>query len=368
MPLFTGSLRGQGGEAATEILYVIADASDRDFAKEFGAIFSERLGSINQDVTERATLLGVDADGAPSIRFSNDPGTVAHLDDEGVLQPAAGNPDYSPIKRITWNDRQIFINAPFIRWGDEPGQQLVVDKGGCSPLIRSNPPSDLLEGDGPPGCDSDEAALDRYMGGQVLAINTASENQTVDMKLHASTFNLHDRWTPYYMVFDSSKQASAELLGIPVVSRFADIDKSKDAVGGIFQFDNGLAVADGGPHRFQDGIVEYIGASSNYTPLWHVMWLYWNINGVHPDEECNLSEVQTIPEGADCGNRVPPNINYDPWMLVDDFGLPTVKGRFERCQAAAPVMPASVMKGTAGMPGSSASAVSMALLMPKARG
>ena len=185
---------------------MLTDASDKEFAELFGAIRADSLAEAPEEAVEEALF-----DGA-SWTFFNDPGLVARIDatdedgDGNVMEvlPPVGNPDYSPLKRINWLGKVVTVNVPFIEWGDGPGQQLIIDQGGCDPLIRSNPPSPFFVGNGPTNganCSTEEP-LDRYKGGQVVALDL--EAMTVTMKLHKATFD-HPAKIPYYTVFDASK-------------------------------------------------------------------------------------------------------------------------------------------------------------------
>ena len=130
------------------------------------------FGTVRADSLEEAPDAAVEAaefdDG--NWTFFNDPGKVAHMSNGKVVGPTM-NPDYSPLKRFEWDGETVTVNVPFVKWGDGPGQELIVDRGGCDPLIRSNRPSPLFNGFGPTnGADCTmEEPLDRYKGGQAVA-------------------------------------------------------------------------------------------------------------------------------------------------------------------------------------------------------
>ena len=136
MPLHQGLIGEQ------TVYFVIADASDKDFAEEFGTIRADSLDEAPAAAVESATFI----DGVWT--FQEDPGLVARFVSGNAVGPVA-NPDYSPLKRFMWDGELVTANLPIIKWGDGPGQKLITDHGGCNPLFRSNPPSPFFVGDGP---------------------------------------------------------------------------------------------------------------------------------------------------------------------------------------------------------------------------
>ncbi len=133
-PLLRGTIDGTG----QEVLFVITDASDKDFAEMFGVIRADALADAPDAAVETAFFQG------GNWTFFEDPGLVA-----SATEGPVANPNYSPLKRITWNGKLVTVNAPFVKWGDGPRQQLLVDEGGIDPRIRSNPPSPFFVGNGP---------------------------------------------------------------------------------------------------------------------------------------------------------------------------------------------------------------------------
>jgi len=234
LPLLKGTIESTG----EDVYFVLSDVSDKDFASQYGGIRSDALSEAPEAAVEYAIFDGGDGDGVWT--FFEDPGLVARFDDGNVLPPEA-NPNYSPLKRFEWNGETVTANVPFIKWGDGPGQQIIVDEGGCDPLIRSNPPSGLFVGDGPTnGADcSNEAPLDRYKGGQAIDIDLGA--MTVTMKLHKATFRHPDK-VPYYTVFEASKGPPAGFGGTIVAPKLGNLGRfgENDAAGRIAQFANGV--------------------------------------------------------------------------------------------------------------------------------
>ncbi|MBX2802152.1 MAG: hypothetical protein KTR31_31010 [Myxococcales bacterium] len=313
-PLHAGTLSSTG----QTVYFIVSDASDDDLADDFGAIHAPELQDAPDAVRELAQL----DDGA--FVFDHDPGLVAHLDALGGLVAPVANPEYSPIKEFTWDGDTVLANINFVWWGNEPGQQLLIDEGGCDPLIRSNPPSPLFVGFGPTdGADcTDEAALDRYKGGQVVDIDLFG--MTVTFKLHEATYDYPDD-VPYYIVTEASKGPAAGFMGVPFVPKLGAVGRfgDNDAVARIAQFANGVPDLDGGPNRFQKGVVSYRGGSQGkYSPLWHITWVFFDCDedGEFFDTDRNVGEGAVPTPGS--GDRFDPTLpqTFDPFGM-DDKGV-----------------------------------------------
>ncbi len=322
-PLLSGIILSTGAE----VLFVMTDASDKDFAEMFGTVRADALEEAPDETVETAIFDGV------NWLFLEDPGVVARVDvndedgdgDTTEVLPPVGNANYSPLKRIIWDGEEITVNVPFVKWGDGPGQQLLVDQGGCDPLIRSNPPSPFFVGDGPTnGADcAMEDANDRYKGGQALEIDL--DAMTVTMKLHRATFS-HPDVIPYYTVFDASKNPPAGFMGVIHAPKMRNIGRfgDNDAVGRIAQFSNGVRLEAGGPNRFQQGITSYPGGQSRtYTPMWHITWIFFDCDGdgVFFDAAHNVGEGAVPEAGSGIPGFDPADpANFDPFQM-DDKGV-----------------------------------------------
>jgi hypothetical protein len=271
----TITLRLQTGTLATTgetVYFVLSDASDGEFAETFGGIRAPSLAETPVAALEDAVFEN------GQWTFFTHPGTVTHFDANGDVVPPVNNPDYSPLKRITWQGRTVIVNVPFVRWGDDPGEQIIVDQGGCSPLIRKNAPSPFFVGGGPfdGGDCTNEGPLDRYKGGQ--AVNIDLVNLTVTMKLHKSWYSWPGK-LPHYTVFEHSKAPPAGFTGTIWAPKLANVGRfgTGKAAGRIHQFSNGLRVEDGGPNRFQPGNVSYTGGMrQTYSPMWHIGWVFYD--------------------------------------------------------------------------------------------
>jgi hypothetical protein len=320
-PLRVGTIASTGAT----VYFIITDVSDRNLAELTEAVGARALDESLPAGVEDATFdEGAVIDGVGTWTFFNDPGTVSYLDGAGgVVRPLA-NPDYSPLKRIIWDGQEVIVNAPFIKWGDGPGQTLVIDTGGCDPRIRSNPPSPFFVGDGPTdGVDcSTEGPLDRYKGGQVVDLDLGA--MTVTFKLQMGFFRESVR--PYYIVTDASKLPAAEFMGVIHSPKTANLGREGEtgAVEHIFQFANGVKVPTGGPNRFQSGIPDYHTFTANdYTPMWHILWLFFDCDGdgVFFAEDRNIAFGATPVPGSGIPGFDPADpATFDPFGM-DDKGV-----------------------------------------------
>lgn len=305
-----GALRGRityplyrGTIGATKVYFVLTDASDQEFAREFGVTHATRLADIDPAGIEEGTKLSADGQWV----FAEEPGRVVHIDENGKVQPAIANPKYSPVKRITWRNREVLVNIPFVQWGEGPGQTLIVDEGRCDPRIRGGPPNRSrvgeVSGGGPNGCaEAQPDPLRHYRGGQVLKLEIGDgECPTappwkpcgwVTMKLHQAVYR-QDIY-PYITVFAASEAAVAEELGVLHAPKLARAGRSSASpplglegapapntgVSSIVEFHNGVETPDGGPEGFQPGAISYGEPTwSTYSPLLHVIWAYIDCAG-----------------------------------------------------------------------------------------
>ncbi len=316
--LLTGTIASTG----QTVWFVITEASDKDFAEMFGTTRADALAEAPDAAVEDALFQnGV-------WTFFNDAGLVA--DDMG--NGPVANPNYSPLKRIDWDGKEVTVNVPFVKWGPGPRQQLLVDEGGIDPRIRRNPPSPFFVGNGPRDGASaaqvgGEGPLDRYKGGQAVDINYGEDGSppTVTMKLHKATFD-HPDVIPYYTVFDASKGPPAGFMGVPHSPKTGNIGRfgDNDAVGRIAQFTNGVRLDAAGPNRFQQGITSYPGGQSKtYTPMWHISWIFFDCDGdgVFFISDRNVGEGATPVPGSGIPGFDPADpATFDPFGM-DDKGV-----------------------------------------------
>ncbi len=71
------------------------------------------------------------------------------------------------------------------------------------------------------------------------------------------------------------------------------------AVGTLMQFQNGKYIRDGGPNRFQAGLIPFLPGTRAYTPEWHINWIFYNC-GI---AECDGREYTVENVAQDTSNE-----------------------------------------------------------------
>jgi hypothetical protein len=355
------------------IWFVLTDASDREFAEMAGVVWARTLNELDRDAVQ---LEGnsFDPDSNEPWRFGSLPATVATFGPNFPADPNDINPPgnsngggnaYSPFKLIMWEGREVIINAPFYKWGDGPGQQLIVDQGGCDPLIRSNVSSRFRFWGGPPGCSDDPADRnlpgELHQGGQSLGIFFTPDEATCAMQAdttecaradHKLHMGIHRRdLFPYYMSFETSKPPQAQFhgelrvpklmevgtnqndngpdMGIPPDEPFNTFAGGTKAVAHIMQFHNGVFGRAGGQNLFQPGLVSYWGPPANdYSPMWSIQNAFFDcdLDGILFRDEANVGRGAvlcadlTVPNFCDDPDQDgvrDPDPNFDPHQMDD---------------------------------------------------
>ncbi|CAH1780542.1 unnamed protein product [Owenia fusiformis] len=308
-----------GKFGSRKIYFTVTDVSHKEWAEKYSTVFSPVLADAPDEACELDATYNSRTE---TFTFTRDAGFVARIVNGKSVGPV-GNPDYSPLKRVVINGETITLNMPFVKWGDEDGQMLIVDNGGCDPLIRSILPSPKWKGDGPRGCTPDEGALERYNGGQALEIDI--DNARVVMKLHKATLR-DDGIIPYYTVFEASKFPAAGNMGNVLAPKLellgrGDDERTNDAVRALIQLGNGVPIRAGGPASFQAGIVPFSAHSAGYTPMWHIVWLFYNcgfMNGMKWDNVVgeDASEfLEGFNNGVDGSKLDSSDEDFDPFQL-----------------------------------------------------
>jgi len=252
---------------SNEILYIITDSSDEDYAK----ILSEKqnwnveIAPIIANVPEKALQKlfvfknGIRDDGIYGFQneiFSNTPSqeseysalrsvievswkmgqkpTIFESADDVIAAKKGG--------RIEFNETGIVLNTPQIIWPD--GQM----------TVRS---------------DKEITNEMSYDGGQILEIN--KEEMTV-------TFVAHRGWGPngktiYCIVTDATPSGPAESMGVVSSPILSNLIASSGAVD-LFQFKNGIKGT--GPLGFQPIIAGASSGDANYSPMWRINLVEWN--------------------------------------------------------------------------------------------
>jgi len=371
------------------------------------------------------------------------------LTELGVYSLALGphpNHNYSDLKRFQFereNGEIVTVTAsiPVISWGEsdvsgfplrkhsdghvksnrrDSGTSYIVDLGGHDIVIRQGHPNPLPPhryfNNGPSWTKPTEGAIDRYMGGKCLGMNTTSSPVTFSIvlqeqvgpielvvpaftaiwKLDRATFNFGNEHA-YYTVFSSSRPPPAGMMGVvwaPKQNRLgrgrgeiasgvtlangvsktgktfnlqddngpilddngheqpsglkgltcdydghgmaardlldymqkngfqkgtqylsipsnATLETVEDilipagqfvpqitaSLATLLQFANGKYIQDGGPGRFQSGLIPFLPGTPAYTPEWHINFIHFNIGRVYCDGEIfdveNIAKEQT---------------------------------------------------------------------------
>jgi len=250
-----------------QVLYIITDSSDDDFAKtisekqEWNVELASSLADVPENTLQKLFIFknGVKGDGLYGFQnevISNTPSQESKYSalssvievtwkigqKEIEFQSAADVIAAEEGGRIEFNETGVVLNAPQITWPD--GQMMVR---------------------------SDKEITDEmpYSGGQITEIN--EEDMTV-------TFVAHRGWGPdgrtiYYIVTDATPTGPAESMGVVSSPSSANLIAHSGAVD-LFQFKNGILGS--GPLGFQPGIAAAALGDENYSPMWRIYLVEWN--------------------------------------------------------------------------------------------
>ena len=263
-----------------ELMYIITDASDADWADEVTEIQEWRvevappLASTSEDILNTMYVFtnGISGDGlygyqsevfqyTPNQDEYNALSRMVELTWKpgqklGALEFASDIEDAIEAGRITMEYAGVVVNTPQIVWPD--GQM----------MVRENQ-----------NIDEDMS----YGGGQITDIN--HEEMTV-------TFVAHRGWGPdgqtiYYIVTDATPLNPAENMGVINSPTLASLITSPAAVD-LFQFANGLTGT--GPLGFQPGIAAAAPGDESYSPMWRIYMVEWN----NPEDARLLETIQDV--------------------------------------------------------------------------
>ena len=261
IPMHNGIYEGN------QILYIITDGSDKDYAKtisekqEWNVESAPVLADVPENALQKLFVFknGIKGDGIYGFQdevFSNTPSQESEYSalnsvievtwkigqKEIVFESVSDIIAAEEGGRIEFNETGIILNAPQILWPD--GQMTV------------RPDKEI----------TDDMS---YSGGQITEIN--EEEMTV-------TFVAHRGWGPdgktiYYIVTDATPSGPAETMGVAFASSSANLIAHSGAVD-LFQFKNGIIGS--GPLGFQPGIAGASLGDSNYSPMWRIYLVEWN--------------------------------------------------------------------------------------------
>ena len=250
-----------------QILYIITDGSDEDYAK----ILSEKQGwnvelapaiaDIPDDTLQKLFIFknGIKGDG------------IFGFQDEVFSSTPSQESQYSALNsviEVTWKIGQkviTFESADDVIAAEEGGRVEFNETG----TVLNTP--QIIWPDGQMIVRSDKEITDEmsYGGGQIIEIN--EKELTV-------TFVAHRGWGPdgrtiYYIVTDATPSGPAETMGVVSSPTSANLIAHSGAVD-LFQFKNGIKGS--GPLGFQPGIAGAALGYTNYSPMWRIYLVEWN--------------------------------------------------------------------------------------------
>ena len=255
----------KGIHNGNEILYIITDASDKDYVKnisekqKWNIQLSKSIKDISENNFQKIFIFknGIKGDGIFGFQneiFSNTPeqsdytalGTVIEVtwkpgQNKITFESALDVIDAEKSGRIKFNETNVIVNVPQIKWSDN---QMTIrsDK-----QINNKIP---------------------FSGGQIIEIN---EDELF------VTFVAHRSWdsdgkTIYYIVTDATPIGPAKLMGVvhsPTLSNLL----THSSVTDLFQFKNGIKGS--GSLGFQPEISSSSSNEENYNPIskiYHIEW------------------------------------------------------------------------------------------------
>ena len=250
-----------------QILYIITDGSDKDYAKiitekqEWNVELSTAIADVPENILQKLFVFknGIKGDGIHGFQdevFSSTPSQESEYIALSSVFEVTWKPGQKEIEfesatdiiaaeesgRIEFNETGVVVNTPQIVWPD--GQM----------LVRSD--NEI----------SDDMSFD---GGQIIEIN--EEEMTV-------TFVAHRGWGPdgktiYYIVTSATPPGPAESMGVassPISANLVDHSGAVD----LFQFKNGIIGS--GPLGFQPSIAGASLDDANYSPMWRIYLVEWS--------------------------------------------------------------------------------------------
>ena len=250
-----------------QILYIITDGSDEDYAKTisekqgWNVELATAIADVPDDALQKLFVFknGIKGDGIYGFQdevFSSTPSQESQYSalnsvievkwktgqKEVIFESAADIIAAEERGQIEFNETGVILNTPQIIWPD--GQMTV------------RPDKEI----------TDEMAYD---GGQIIEIN--EEELTV-------TFVAHRGWGPdgrtvYYIVTDATPSGPAKTMGVVSSPTSANLINHSGAVD-LFQFKNGIKGS--GPLGFQAGIANAALGDANYSPMWRIHLVEWN--------------------------------------------------------------------------------------------
>ena len=255
-----------------EVFFVLHDVSDEEVADDWGIAWAGKLVETPLAATSLATF----EDGVWTT-FGDLPNPVTRRIDgnpPGIPEQSADN-DYSPLRRVMVDGKEVIVNAFFINWGDEPWEQLRIDQTCTS--FPDDPPNT--------GCMYNGQRWGGDGSGHAVEIVTEGDDPYVRMKLHKS-WSAEGDYLPYYVVADSFPAGPANNMGVIYVPKHEHLGVVAVP---LIQFlppaplndtypptpEDGMGLVGGGPLGGQIGIPSYFMPEDDYSPMWHIGFAHW---------------------------------------------------------------------------------------------
>ena len=256
----------KGMHNGNELFYIITDASEKNYVntisekQKWNIQLSKSIQDIPENISQKIFIFknGIKGDGIFGFQneiFSSTPeqsdysalGSIIEVtwkkgQKEIIFESESDIIDAEKSGRIEFNETNVIINAPQIKWLD--GQM----------KIRS---------------DNQISNEMSFSGGQITEIN---EDELF------VTFVAHRSWdsdgrTIYYIVTDATPLGPAELMGVPYSPTSSNLSTHSSVVD-FFQFKNGIKGS--GSLGYQPEISNFSFIEENYSPLSEVYLIEWN--------------------------------------------------------------------------------------------
>lgn len=109
-----------------EIFFVLHDMSVESVAAEFGVAYAGRLHDIPDAALGGACIYDPNSD---VWYFEGDfPNPVGGANQAGIDPAILHSNNYGPYRKVTIDGQVVVINAMFVKWGDNAGEQLRIDE------------------------------------------------------------------------------------------------------------------------------------------------------------------------------------------------------------------------------------------------
>ena len=263
-----------------EVFFVLHDISDEALAEEMNIAWAGGL----QNTPVAATSEALYEDGR-FVFLGDLPNPITRpksgQEEDGVV--VADHPDippqsdantYSSLRRVNIDGKDVVMNAFFVKWGEQPWEQLRVDEKCRFPDFPANT-----------GCIYNGPTWG-LTSSHAVEINTDVDEPYLRIKLHKS-FTEGGDYLPYYVVVDSFPAGPANNMGVPYVPKHKWLDDGpavplvqfapKTAINDSYPPIplNGFNVNGGGPMGGQVGIPSYFMPEDDYSPMWHIGFTNW---------------------------------------------------------------------------------------------